>query len=289
MRKIQIKAKDGATINVIVYDTEQTAKGVVIICYGFGEHAEMYTELAEHLECSGYASILFDQRGHGAPPDDKKNWFGIIRNYQDFLDDIDTVTDEAEKLLPGIPIAIYGHSMGGNIAANALLRNRNGVDSGGGGGKSRYACAVFESPWLGLSNGPSAFLTTFIRLASHIIPNMTITNKLVVSDISGDPSREESYTADPLYHNTISFRLFTGINNGCKFALANASRFPVPLYLAYAVKERSVNNKAILQFAADAGDKVTLREYESCHAIHNDVKREELFSNMIAYLDANCA
>jgi alpha-beta hydrolase superfamily lysophospholipase len=82
--------------------------------------------------------------------------------------------------------------------------------------------------------------------------------------------------------------MFTGIHEGSKYALANAAGFPIPAFLAYAGSERIISNRAIFQFAADAGKMVKVSEYDSCHAIHNDVKHEEYFKDMIAFLDANC-
>ena len=305
MKKITIKAKDNADINTVLYeaDTEQT-KGIVIVCYGFGEHVEMYNELAEHLQQHGYTCVLYDQRGHGPAPDGRKKWFGIIDSYQCFLDDADAVAEAMRAMKPGVPVVLYGHSMGGNIAVNHLLQkamssaagnatgNTAAADtasvSGKPGNPAGYACAILESPWLGLSNGPSPALVGVVKFLSHILPDMIVPNKLTVSDISSDPERANGYTTDPLYHNFISTRMFTGINNGCKTALANAALMPVPVYLAYAANERIVCNKAIKQFAAAAGDMVTLKEYASCHAIHNDVKHEEYFTDMIGYLDAHC-
>ena len=278
MGEISIIAKDGAAIPAAIYNAEGKAvKGVVIVSYGFGEHTGKYLELAGRFGQAGYACILFDQRGHGTPPDNRKKWFGIIKSYQNFLDDIASVTDAARSLLPGVPIILYGHSMGGNIVVNHLLRNSSG-----------YTCAVLESPWLGLNNGPPPAVVSLVRFISRFAPDITITNKLTVSDLSSDPVSADGYTADRLYHNRISFRMFAGIADGCKYALSNASQLTIPVFLAYAANERIVSNKAIFQFAADAGDIVSVREYASCHAIHNDVKQEDYFRDMIAFLDANC-
>ena len=278
MEKIGIKAKDGATIPAIACNFNNISmKGVVIVCYGFGEHSGMYLELADILGNAGYACILYDQRGHGAPPDGHAKWFGIINSYRDFLDDVASVTYEAVRMAPNVPVALYGHSMGGNIVINALLRDA-----------SRYSCAILEAPWLGLYKSPGRMMIAMAGLLGRISPGITLVNKLVVSDLSSDPIRAERYTTDPLYHNIISFRMFTGISGGCRNALANAARLPVPAFLAYASGDRIVCNQSILHFAADAGDMADVREYESCHAIHNDVKREDYFRDMIAFLDAHC-
>jgi alpha-beta hydrolase superfamily lysophospholipase len=279
MQNINIKAKDGAVINAVACDIEKpNIKGVVIISHGFGEHSNSYGELAGRLGQADYASVCLDQRGHGKPPDGRKHWQGVIPGYQSFLDDIVSVTDKVGQMAPNVPIALYGHSMGGNIVVNTMLRH-----------DFKYACAVLESPWFGLSNDPGPFIACLAKIIGAITPNATIVSKLKTSDISGDMASAEGYTKDPLYHNRISLRMFSGLKGGCAYVMKNAARLSAPTFLAYAMNERIVCNKAILNFAADAGDIVTVKEYESCHAIHNDVKRDEYFHDMIAFLDAHCS
>jgi len=279
MHKLDVTAKDGTAISAVAYNVEKNdKKGVVIVSHGFGEHSGIYVDTAERLGQAGYACVLFDQRGHGAPPDDRKNWFGVIENYRHFLDDIASVTVAVRQMAPETPIALYGHSMGGNIVANALLRND----------ATAYSCAILEAPWLGLLKKYSSPATALAKLLGALSSKLTIVSKLSVNDLTGDPSKTEGYKADPLYHNRISFRMFAGINDGCAYAIDNAARLPVPVFLAYAGKDRIISNQATLDFAANAGDMVTVMEYDSCHAIHNDLKRDEYYRDAIAFLDKYC-
>lgn len=278
MKNIHITAKDGADISAIYCDPEESsAKGVVVICHGFGEHLGMYLETAGRLGQAGYASIIFDQRGHGAPPVGKRNRFGVIPGYQSFLDDVASVTEEARRVEPNLPVALYGHSMGGNIVANALLRNS----------PIEYSCAVLESPWLGLYKRYSPLIIGIGWLMGHISPNLAIINKLVPASLTSDPERMEVYINDQLYHGRISFRMFTGINDSCSYALKNAASIHIPVFIAYAGEDRVLDNDKTLRFAAAAGDMVTVKEYGSRHAIHNDVKRDEYFRDVIEFLDSH--
>jgi alpha-beta hydrolase superfamily lysophospholipase len=247
----------------------------VILVHGFGEHAGSYDELAESLGQAGYTSAIYSQRGHGEMPDKQR---GVIPSYLCLLDDLDVVTGAVREQTPAVPVALYGHSMGGNIAANYLLRNS----------QSGFACAVLESPWFSLYKEVSPLTSGLAKVVGAITSRAAIINKLAFSDITGDAEKAKAIENDPLYHNRISLRLFAGIKDGCAYALKNASRLTVPTFLAYAAQEKIVGNPAILQFAERAGDIVTLKEYGCCHAIHNDVERKELYKDMIAFLDAHC-
>ena len=314
MQTVQFDAisGDGSVINVTFFNSEADCeKGIAIIVHGFGEHAGSYDELAQRLSQAGYASAIFNQRGHGlrfAPdlkvdsgelkvedaggreipprplrghPSKGRNtdMRGIIPGYQCFLDDIRAVTAAVKLQAPGVPIILYGHSMGGNIVTNYLLKND----------QSDYACAVLESPWLGLFKEPNPLVKGLAKVLGWFTPNIAIFNKLSPEDITNDAVRADMFRSDPLYHNRISMRMFTGINKGCKYALANASKLTIPIYLAAAGSDRIVSMKAIVEFAWAVSLVATFKIYNSFHAIHNDVHREDYYRDVISYLDAHIA
>jgi alpha-beta hydrolase superfamily lysophospholipase len=276
MNRIHVQAKDGAAVPVVVRRTAGgEIKGAVIVSHGFGEHAGSYDELAERLSQAGYASVIFDQRGHGDLPPRAR---GVVPSYRSFLDDIDAVAAAVKREYPGVPLALYGHSMGGNIAANVLLR----PDAPG------FACAVLESPWFGLYKNVNPLVAGLAKAVGGLSVNAAIVNKLIISNITGDEAKQEWFANDPLYHNRISMRLFTGIGNACKYALNNASKLTVPTFVAAAQREKIISNPAIRRFTEAAGRMVTFKEYDSCHAIHNDVQRESFYRDMAGFLDAHC-
>ncbi|MCL2695817.1 MAG: lysophospholipase [Clostridiales bacterium] len=281
--RITIKAKDGALISALACNrNEPSVRGLVLICHGFGEHSGSYHELMERLAAAGYASLIFDQRGHGelSEPDHKKRKkrLGVIPGYQSFLDDIDDVTAEIRRRLPNVPLALYGHSMGGNIAANYLLSRA----------QDDFSCVILESPWFGLTNSPNSFVIGLAKVLGTLSPKFAIYNKLTHTDITADEKQVGKIASDPLYHNRISMRMFAGIHKGCRYAVENAARLSVPTLLAYAGGERIVSNPAIAAFHSACGPHVIAREYPSCHAIHNDSAKEKLYADIISFLNAHC-
>jgi len=284
MQKIEhfgIKAKDGAMIPVTAYNLDDdTKKGIVIICHGFGEHSGAYIEFAERLWQGGYACVSFDQRGHGKPPDGAKKWHGVVPNYTRFIDDVFSVTEMITETSPGTPIALFGHSMGGNIVINTLLRLPEDK-------KDTYICAMLDSPWFDINKPLSPAAVCVLRVMNLFIPNYRNYKKLKSKDISGDRVKKEGYVKDPYYHGFISMRMLTGIMDASKYAIKNASKLPVKVYLACADKEAVVSRKAMSEFAVKAGNIVTLREYSSYHAIYKDINREPYCCDLISFLDSN--
>lgn len=282
--EISIKAKDGTNIHTVTYNIGvEAVKGIVIVSHGFGEHSGSYEEFAEQLKQANYACVVFDQRGHGnmseQSPEKRKKLYGIIPSYQCFLDDIGDVTSAIKQSVPNTPIVLYGHSMGGNIAANYLLKHS----------QTNYSCAVLEAPWLGLYKDVNPMIVGLAKIFGSITPRIAIINKLPLSDITGDDTKAEEIGNDPLYHNRISLRMFTGIRNGCEYAINNAAQLSIPTYLAVAKNDTIVSNPAIEAFYGNtSGHIITKQEYESRHSIHNDMKKEYFYQDMIAFLDAHC-
>ena len=285
-KEIAVISKDGIKVPAFIYNNNNAGdlaksniKGIVIIVHGFGEYSGGYREAAEKLAQANYISAAFDQRGHGTmpqyPSDQRKKYCGVIPSYQSFLDDIDVLTDKLKRQNPNLPVVIYAHSMGGNIAADYLL-TRN---------QSDFSCAVLESPWLGLYREVNPFLSAAASVFGRLLPDAAVSAKLPSSDVTGDKAKSDEMDKDPLCHNRISLRMFDGINKACKYIINNASKLTVPIFLAYAKNEKIVSNKAIQKFYGSCGDNVKIKEYESSHAIHNDINREDFYRDMIAFID----
>jgi len=280
MDKITIKAKDGAMIRAnVYYPGEGPAKGVVIVCHGFGEHSNSYGELADHLARAGFASVVFDARGHGDLPEqyvkNPKRFYGIIPGYESFLDDIDDVAVWVKQELPGVPVSLYGHSMGGNIALNYLLKR----------GQSEFASAVIESPWLGLYKEVGPFTALLSKVVGRITPNVSVRSRLEPEDITSHEPKAKEIEDDPNYHKRISLRMFSGIRDACAYAVKNAGALKLPTYLAIADNDRIVCNDAIRRFTGGCGANVIIGRYESYHAIHSDRNGARFYEDVITFLN----
>ncbi len=275
-----LKAKDGALITGKAYNVEdESVKGILVICHGFGEHTGNYADFVDHLVSENYACIVFNQRGHGKLPEKK---LGVIPSYQSFLDDISTIIADIKQKAPNKPIALYGHSMGGNIASNYLFKC----------GQSDFTCAILESPWLGLYKEAHPLKVIMAKTLSYVFPDVPLPKKdteLPLSDITSDVEKQKEFKEDPLYHNRMSLRMFKEINDGCTYAMDNASSLSIPTFIAIAEDERIVSNEAIEKFREKcSSDIVSKEEYASRHSIHNDKKRADFHIDVIAFLNKHC-
>lgn len=116
----QWQAKDGLYLHARRWEPDSGLKGVVCLVHGFGEHTGRYLHVAGHLAGAGYALVAFDQRGHGKSGGQR----GHAPSYEVMMDDMDLLLDGAHRLYPGLPLFLYGHSMGGNLVLNYALRRK---------------------------------------------------------------------------------------------------------------------------------------------------------------------
>lgn len=93
-------------------------KGVVMISHGFTETAEKYKEVVYYFVKKQYHVYLPEYCGHGRSYRLISDSSLIhVDDYQRYVNDFLYVAKMAAKENPGLPVFLYGHSMGGGLAA----------------------------------------------------------------------------------------------------------------------------------------------------------------------------
>lgn len=108
-----LTASDGAILSLAVTTPETAPKAIVHLVHGMSEHKNRYLPVMEYLSSRGYACVISDLRGHGETLTDynERGHLGK-RGYQGIIDDLVLVSAWAKERFPGIPLYIFGHSMG---------------------------------------------------------------------------------------------------------------------------------------------------------------------------------
>lgn len=195
------KSASGLELSGSLWKPKLKAKAVVVLVHGFGEHCHRYIPYFRLFEKSAISFFAYDQMGHGTSEGKR----GVISSYSHLLDDVQTCLNKAKELFPEIPVFVYGHSMGGNIAANFLIQR-----------KPEIAGSIITSPWLNLTKAKGTFVEKLVSFFSIIMPNVTVNSDLDVNHISSLNNEVEAYENDPLNHGKISFRLFDQITKNGK-------------------------------------------------------------------------
>lgn len=115
-------ASDNVRLSATVIASE-TPKAVVQLVHGMAEHKERYFPFMEFLAENGYACVINDLRGHGATVTSKED-LGYMGEggMTGLVDDVRNVTKWAQAKYPGLPVFLFGHSMGSMIVRSFLKR-----------------------------------------------------------------------------------------------------------------------------------------------------------------------
>lgn len=247
-------------------------KAVIALVHGMGEHSGRYDRTAKRFNDAGYAVISFDLIGHGQTEGKR----GHSPNLDVMYHSVMRLIEEAENRFSDLPIFLYGHSMGGNIAANTLLRLKPGVKG-----------AVLSSPWLQLPAPPPAWQVLLGRIMMNIYPSFSDKTGLDSKAISRIPEEVDLYENDPLVHDRITPSLFFPMADAGQWILAQAKALEVPVYLMHGTGDTLTSHKASEQFAREGGKGITLRLWDKgYHELHHDKDREQVLNEVVDWLDS---
>jgi len=243
----------------------KAARGVVGIVHGFGEHSGSYRHVADFYVREGFAILAFDQLGHGRS-DGRR---GDSRTYDELLDNVGLLVGEMRERYPEKPHFLYGHSMGGNLTLNFLLRRRPVLTG-----------AVVASPWLRLALTVRQVAARLGISARMLLNRRLDVNPLEASFATSDAAMLERMERDPFRHKKITARFFRHMHRAGRWALDHAGGLEVPLLLMHGGNDRLTSRAASREFAQRAGEWCDYMEWPGFkHELHTELGR----NNVLAY------
>ncbi len=176
--------------------------GIVQLVHGMAEHKERYIPFMEYLAGQGYVVIIHDHRGHGASVRSEEDYGYFGENgIQGLIDDAHQVTQYVRERFSGLPLVLFGHSMGSLVVRCYMKQYDLSVDG----------LVVCGSPSKRFGAGLGVEIAKLMKLfkgerhRSKFVNNMAFGGynkrfKDVVSPnswIVSDPAVVEAYDADP--------------------------------------------------------------------------------------------
>lgn len=260
-------------IKVARVDPISAPRGVIQILHGFGEHVHFYMEFGSFFASHGFSCVAHDQRGFGELYVHEQ---GAVRRYADLLRDTGTVRRYIAEHYRGVPVYLYGHSMGGNVALNYVYR----------AGQNSYQKLILESPWLRKYQAIRyEALEPLARLIGSFNHCWSVQYRLKPDDITGDADKHALLDRDPFYHNRIGFRLFSLITRAGKRAIAERDGLSTPTLLLCGSRDRIISPQAVAAFYRQTGKHVRLRMYRNgYHTLHHDTVKRCVYQDMLRFI-----
>jgi alpha-beta hydrolase superfamily lysophospholipase len=178
-------------------------RALVQLAHGMAEHKERYLAVMQFLADKGFACIINDHRGHGASvlsPDDlgyfyKDGGRGLVK-------DMHQLTMYFKKQYPGVPIILFGHSMGslaGRAYAAQFGRDIDGLILSGSPGfnpAAKFALTLTEvlSFFGGGRHARSKLMANLLNGAF----SKAFKEQSPFAWLSANPENVVQYEADPL-------------------------------------------------------------------------------------------
>ena len=117
-------------LHLVVWKDDAAApKAVVQLSHGMCEYVKRYEEMAEAMVEAGYAVCGNDHLGHGETAADSEE-LGFIADKDGFrfmVKDLRKVTEYITDRFPGVPVILYGHSMGSFLARKYAADYQDGI------------------------------------------------------------------------------------------------------------------------------------------------------------------
>lgn len=104
--------------------------GILQMIHGMSEHKGRYLSFMRNMAERGYITLMHDNRGHGSSMKSKDDIGYCYDSMTTGLTgDVYKVAEQIKREYPGLPLILYGHSMG-SLIARSLLRNHDDVIDG---------------------------------------------------------------------------------------------------------------------------------------------------------------
>ncbi len=271
-KNIPLTLKSGEKIFAWYMTPARSPRAIICLSHGWGEHSLRYKHWAERFIKQDYAFLAWDHIGHGQS-DGKR---GHVNSYGDFMEEINLAINKANALFPGVPVVLYGHSMGGNIAINFALRESN-----------PFKLLVTTSPWIELTKENPALLRGVIKILNSTLPALSLNAPINANGISHIPEEVEKYKTDPLNHGKITPRLVTEISKAAKYANDNIDKLEKPFLIIHGDADPITSHKASYNLSSKCKTCSYIPINNMYHELHNDTAQDEVFSLIKEWLSGN--
>ena len=246
-------------------------RAAILFVHGLAEHSGRYEHVGEQFAAAGFECFGWDHRGFGASGGERA-W---IDAFSQFHNDVEDRLAAVRAATPGLPVVLYGHSLGGLIALGYCVSGRPLPD-----------LLVLSAP--GIDDDLAAWKRQLAPIFARIVPHLRINNGISPTTLSKDPVRHRMAREDPLMLNSSTTRFGALAFAEQPRVRAAASSLSIPTLVIHGLADPVVPPRATEPLAAIPG--VTRRVYDGVrHELHNDLEGPAIMADVIGWLDARLA
>ena len=264
------KNEEGLRIYAVDWQVDEP-RAVVGIIHGLGEHCRRYDGLAAFFNRHGIAAVGYDRQGFGRSEGRR----GYAKTYNGYLDGVAQLMVQCKKHYPGVPVFLYGHSMGGQLLLHYLIQRKPTIRG-----------AIVSAPHIAEAFKPNPAVVAIGKLMRRLYPTFTLDNQLDLRALSRDPVVVEAYRTDPHVHTRLSSQTGIDLLERARFLQQYAGGLPVPTLMLHGEADRITSARATRDFVDRNKTNITLHTYpEAYHELHHEPGAAEMLREIIHWME----
>lgn len=298
-----VSRADGLAVSILTcLPSTEGPKAVVQLVHGMCEHKERYVPFMEFLADNGIASIIHDHRGHGESVKSARDLgYFYEGGYLAMTDDIKTVTDKAKNEFPGLPVVLFGHSMG-SMAVRSYSKRYDGSICGlivcgcpsrnGGAGLAKFLARV-HTLFFGKRHRPELIQHLAFGAFNRKFKGESSPHAWICSD----PEIIRNYEADPLcnfqFTNDGFINLFSLMQDAYRTKDWHPENPGMPVLFISGEEDPCLINHEKFQDAVNAMKKAGYTDVRSIlypgmrHEILNETGKERVWSDILEFISSS--
>lgn len=270
MEKFTLPLSSEVTLSGVKWEIDNP-KANLILVHGAGEHVGRYDHWAKLFNNQLINVYGVDHYGHGNSPGAR----GHLTNYDLYLNEIKELKKMIDNQADGIPLLLYGHSLGGNIVLTYILEQEKSVDY-----------VIVSAPWIRLKLVPPSWKISLMKWLSGILPALSQSNELDPNWLSRDRLVVERYINDPLVHNKITLSAANILFQRAEILDTCSKQISDKVLIIHGLDDKITDAAASEAFAARTGN-----DYHGVkglyHELHNEPEQIEIFNYICNWLNKN--
>ncbi|EDO29435.1 predicted protein [Nematostella vectensis] len=273
------KNKDGLSISTRTWTSQsEQPKALIFICHGYGDHSKRYSKfLAQALVDEGFFVLSHDHVGHGKSEGERAQIDSLQKYVRDIFDHIDQIIPKYE----GLPIYLFGHSMGGLIAVLAAQRR-----------PTFFKGVVLSAPALIVDPHKDNKCMRFLgKMVSWVAPSLQLLPAMDPNSMSRDPEQVKAYAEDPLvWHGGVKVGIGLAIAHAVDEVQASMESIKWPFLVLHGTADTLCLMEGSKQLERRAGSKdKTIKTYDGYyHDLLKEPKDDStvILKDIIEWLNA---
>jgi acylglycerol lipase len=268
------RTRDGVELRTQRWPAVGDARAHLLLIHGIAEHAGRHAHVASRFASSGIETHAFDLRGFGESGGPR----AFVDRWSRYHDDLEDQLVRIRTAAGGLPVILYGHSMGGLIALGYVLADPP---------RRQPDLLVLSAP--AIAARVARWKRSLADVLGHITPRLQIPNELPPGGLSRDPAIEVAYRSDPLNVHRTTARLGMALFHEqarVQSRLAQAGGLPIPTYVLHGSDDPIVPMSS--SASLEGRKNVTRRVYPRLrHEMHNEPESAAVIGDTIAWIEGS--